>query len=229
MASSNSCSELPIQWVVSSLYVDGVTADLVQNDGNATYVNGQSGVGAAISTCGTEDAVITLSGSKRAVSFDFSAPLYTNQYTPGGLTGTSVAALSVNIRNVLYQHSPGAEYTFTTRMGANLNNIGPFRMVNLASEAIPPGDGNDNIANTPYSDALVYVHHCPKASAASGGCPALAHETWYVYPDTTTYGESAYTGLSVARTGTLILTEKKDTVNGGEYSMPFYFVISLLN
>ena len=104
-------------------------------------------------------------------------------------------------------------------------------MVNLGSQAVPPGQGGDNVANTPYADALVYVHHCPKSTVASGGCQALAHETWYAYPDPTVYGTSSYTGLPVSQVGTLLPTvgNKGQTVNGGEFSMGFYFAISLLN
>ena len=89
------------------------------------------------------------------------------------------------------------------------------------------------VHHSPYADALVYVHHCPKSNLASGGCPALAHETYYVYPDRAAYGNSSFTGLPIAQVGAMVLTigngRNTQTVNGGEFSMPFYFAISLLN
>lgn len=231
-AFATQCSDLPAQWTINNTYVDGVTPSLITSDGSA-YVNGTTGVTAYVTTCSTGDAVVSLSGSQRSISFHFTAPLYTDQYTPAGLNGSTVHPLSVNVRNVMYQHNAAVEYTFTTRLGSNFSQFGPFRMVNLASQAVAPGGGGDNVANSPYADALVYVHHCPKSTAASGGCQALAHETWYVYPDPAVYGTSSSTGLPVSQVGTLILTEgsgkNSQTVNGGEFSMPFYFAISLLN
>jgi hypothetical protein len=232
-ARPSTCTTSPVQWTVNNIYIDGVTPSQVTNDGSAAYINGQSGVTATISTCGNEDAVIALTGSQRSVSFQFTAPLYTDQYTPAGLNGSALHVDSVDVRNILYQHDAASEYTFTTRLGANFVNLGPFRMVNLGSQAIPPGEGGDNVANTPYADALVFVHHCPKSTVPAGACPALGHETYFVYPDPATFGTSSQTGLTVAQTGTLLLTEGKGksatTVNAGEFSMPFYFAISLLN
>jgi hypothetical protein len=231
-APPNNCTTVPVQWTVNNTYIDGVTPSQVINDGSAAYVNGQSGVSASISTCGNNDAILALTGSQRSVSFQFTEPLYTDQYTPAGLSGSTLHVDSVNVRNILYQHNAATEYTFTTRLGSNFLNLGPFRMVNLGSQAVAPGEGGDNVANTPYADALVYVHHCPKSSVPAGACPALNHETYFVYPDQTTFG-TAPTGFTIAQTGTLILTEgngkNASTVNAGEFSMPFYFAISLLN
>ena len=228
----NQCSDLPAQWTINNTYVDGITSSLITSDGSA-YVDGTTGVSAYVTTCSTGDGVVALSGSQRSISFHFTAPLYMDQYTPAGLNGSTVQVLSVNVRNIMYQHNAALEYTFTTRMGSNSSQFGPFRMVNLASQAVPPGGGGDNVANSPYADALVYVHHCPKSTVPSGGCQALAHETWYVYPDPASYGTSSFTGLPVSQVGTLILTQgsgkNSQTVNGGEFRMPFYFAISLLN
>ena len=228
----SNCSNLPVQWTVNNTQLDGVSPSLITNDGSA-YINGQSGVTAYITTCITGDAVVALSGTQRSISFHFTAPLYTDQFTPAGLSGSTVPVASVNVRNIMYQHNAALEYTFTTRLGSNSSQFGPFRMLNLSSQAVAPGEGGDNVANTPYADALVNVHHCPKSTLPNGGCPALAHETFYVYPDPTVYGTSATTGLPVTQVGTLIVTtgsgKNSQTVNGGEFSMPFYFAISFLN
>ncbi len=226
-AGNNNCTGIPVQWTVSNLYNDGVTPSLVTNDGTAAYVNAQHGVAATIGTCGPYDAVLVLSSSTRAVSFKFTEPLFTNSYTPAGLTGSTVNALSVNVRNLLYNYVSTADYTFTTRLGANLIQFGPVRMINSNSQAMPV-TSDDSMANQPNADALVYVHHCPKSLTGSVSCPALAHETWFVYPDLTT-GDP----LTPRWTGTMILTvgngKNATDVNAGQFSMPFKFAISLLN
>lgn len=227
----DSCSDLPAQWTVNNTQLDGVTPSLITNDGVAAYVNGQNGVTAFVTTCSTGEAVVALSGTGRAISFHFTEPLYTDGYTPPGLGGSTVNVASVTVMNIMYQHNAAAEYTFTTRLGSD-SSVGPFRMVNLGSQAVPPGQGGDNVANSPYADALVYVHHCPKSTVAGLTCPALAHETYYVYPDPAVYGTSSSTGMPITQVGTVILTEgngkNAQTVNAGEFSMPFYFAISLL-
>lgn len=230
-APPSQCSNTPVQWIVNNLSLDGVTASLITNDGTPTYVDGQSGVSAVIDC--TPDAHIVLNTSQRSISYHFTSPLYTDQYTPAGLAGSSVSFSSITVRNILYQHNASVEYTFTTRLNSFSSQFGPFRMLNLGSQAVAPGNGGDNVSNSPYADALVYVHHCPKNNLASGGCPALAHETYYVYPDATVYGNSSSTGLPIAEVGAMVLTvgngKNAQTVNGGEFSMPFYFAISLLN
>jgi len=227
------CSEIPVQWTVNNMQVDGINPTLITNDGAGAYIDGQSGVTAFVTTCSTGDGIVALSGTLRAIAFHFTAPLYTDQFTPAGLNGSSVNVASVNVRNIMYLHNAALEYTFTTRLGSNSSQFGPFRMLSLASQAIPAGEGGDNVANVPYADALVSVHHCPKSPLANGGCPALAHETFYVYPDPAVYGTSSFTGLTVTQVGTVMVTvgngKNSQTVNGGQFSMPFYFAISLLN
>ena len=224
------CSNTPVQWIVNNLTLDGVSPSLITNDGTPTYVDGQSGVSAVIDC--TPNAHISFNTSQRSISYHFTSPLYTDQYTPSGLTGSVVNFSSITVRNILYQHNASSEYTFTTRLDSFSSQFGSFRMLNLSSQAVAPGSGGDDVSNSPYADALVYVHHCPKSNLASGGCPALAHETYYVYPDPTVNGTTS-TGLPIAQVGAMVLTvgngKNAQTVNGGEFSMPFYFAISLLN
>lgn len=219
------CTQIPVQWSVNNTYVDPLIASLVTNDGSAAYVNGQSGVSAVISTCGSNDAIITVSGA-RAIRFNFTDPLSTNSNTPDGLVGSTVNAASVNIRNVRYLYNATGDYGFTTRMGANLVNLGPFRMVNPASQAIPP-QTDDPIANTPNATALVYVHHCPKSASPFGTCPALSHETWFVYPDLPlATGPARFAGSLILTVGN---GKHATTVNAGQFSMPFNIAISRLD
>jgi hypothetical protein len=81
------------------------------------------------------------------------------------------------------------------------------------------------------------VHHCPAGANAgvSTACLNLAHETWFVYPDSTPTtadgNQNGWTFYNRAFTqvGTLLASgPKNSTVNAGEFSMPFYFTISSL-
>jgi hypothetical protein len=201
---------------------------LLTDDGKGTYINNQSGVSATIAC--NQDAILALDNSARSVVLNFTQPLYTDSYTPAGLTGKAITANAVNVRSILYNHLATAEYTFTTTLSVSPINIGWLRMLNPA-EAASPITADFPMANYPYTDALVYVHHCP-ANPLSSTCPASSHEIWYVYPDPATYGTAA-DGNTIAQVGTLIMNVGKGSkvtdVNAGEFSMPFYFAISLLN
>jgi hypothetical protein len=137
-------------------------------------------------------------------------------------------ASSVDVRNVFYNYVATADYTFTTRLGAFFGSFA-FRMINPSSQAMPPTT-DDTMANSPNEDALVYVHHCPKSTSGVGTCPALAHETWYVYPNLTSppyaQGTPPYVGTAIVTIGS---GKNAYDVNGGQFSMPFYFAISMLN
>lgn len=74
------------------------------------------------------------------------------------------------------------------------------------------------------------VHHCPAGSTATSGvCAGIVHETWFVSPDGSSAGAPASTGLPLTQVAALENTGKPTTpVNVGEFSVPFYFVISTL-
>jgi hypothetical protein len=82
--------------------------------------------------------------------------------------------------------------------------------------------------NSPYPNSLIVVRHCP-AGANTATCPNITHETWFVYPDPNpTASGVGQTGLPIAQVGALLVTSKGALINAGEFSMPFFFTISLL-
>jgi len=50
-------------------------------------------------------------------------------------------------------------------------------MLNPEEVAMPP-TADFPMANIPYTEALVYVHHCPANPSSFLTCPASSHETW---------------------------------------------------
>ena len=233
-AGHGSCNlDVPLQWSIASTYVDGTTPNLVLGDGSP-YANGQSGVEATIKVCdGTNDAVLQLS-SPRNVSVIFSNPLATNSNTPSWASGSVTGAGVLNIQNIVFVPnglSRSDEYTFTSRMGAQLPVKGSwnFRMWNPTTQAVSTDGSSVAAANSPSSDSLVYVHHCPANSTATAGqCPGIVHETWFVYADSTETGISSQTGLPLKQVGGLENTQPINPVNAGQFSIPFFFVISAL-
>jgi hypothetical protein len=230
--------DVPLQWTLSPSYLDG-TAAAITGDG-LPYVNGQSGVSGTIKVCdGTNDAV--LSNSSRTISFSFAKMLASSSNTPswassgGRVTGTGL----LNIRNITFLppgHTPAYtredEYTFTTRMGSNLPVKGfwNFRIFDPTTDAASDDSPAVSTNNTPYLNSPVIAHHCPAHSTATAGpCVGVTHETWFVYPDTAvTQSGPSQTGLPLTQVGALVNTQKATVLNAGEFSMPFYFVISAL-
>ena len=235
LAHGGTCNlDLPLQWTVNPTYVDGLTANAITGDGSP-YVNGQSGVAATIKVCtGTNDAVLMLGSSARVFSVSFAKPLATTNNTPSWANGVVTGAGILNINNITFVpagHTRADEYTFTTRMGSQLPVKGTwnFRMWNPTTAANSSSNVWVTAANTPYTDSLVYAHHCPANSAATTGpCAGIVRETWFVYADTTGNGTSSQTGLPLTQVGGLMDTSRSSPINGGQFSMPFSFVISTL-
>jgi hypothetical protein len=72
-------SDIPIQWVINPLYVDGTTTSTIQGDGSP-YVNGSSDVTAIINICSSTGDATLLPGS-RTDSVSFTNPISTDRYT----------------------------------------------------------------------------------------------------------------------------------------------------
>ena len=225
---AGNCVNPSIQWIINTMYVDN-SPSAIQGDG-APY----SGV---INVCsGSYDATMgTAKG--QTVSFSFSKMLASNQYTPSWAKNgaTESGAAFFNVRNLWFVPSGSdrnQEYTFTTRLGSTTPAPGSpnFTMTNPSPDAPSSVPNLLAIANTPYTNSLVVVHHC-LGNTNTSTCPNIARETWFVYPDPnpTTSGTSQ-TGLPITQVGTLLTTVRGGTeVNAGEFSMPFLFTISLLN
>lgn len=235
-ATAGNCVNPSIQWIINSMYVDGTTPSAIQGDG-LPYVDGQPGVAAVVNVCsGSYDATLNL-GRGRSVSFNFSKMLASNQYTPSWALGGSTESGTgfFNVRNIWFVPSGSnrnLEYTFTTRLGSTTPAAGSpnLTMTNPSPDAPSSVPNLLAIANVPYPNSLVIVHHCP-ANVNTLTCPNIAHETWFVYPDPNpTASGTSSRGLPITQVGTLVTTSHNGTqTNAGQFSMPFSFVISLLN
>jgi hypothetical protein len=230
------CVDPSIQWTINSMYVDGVTPSAIQGDGTP-YTDGSSGVAAVINVCsGSYDATLHLTKG-RTVSFSFAKLLASNQNTPSwAVNGSTVSGSGdFNVRNIYFVPSGSnrnQEYTFTTRLGSTTPASGSpnLTMTNPSPDAPSSVPNLLAIANVPYNDSLVIVHHCA-ANTNTASCPNVVHETWFVYPDRNpTASGTGQTGLPITQVGTLVTTSHNGTqVNAGEFSLPFSFVISLVN
>jgi hypothetical protein len=227
------CTNPGIQWIINPIYVDGTTSNAIQGDGSP-YVNGQPGVTAVVHTCdGQYDATLQLA-SPRTVSVSFARRLASNSFTPPwALSGSTQAGTGFfDVRNLFFVPSGfdrNQEYSFTTRLGSSGPESGNLTMSNPSPDAVSSASAVAGIANSPYPDSLVIVHHCP-ANANTTTCPNITNETWFAYPDPNpTSNGTSQTGLPITQVGTLLLSYHGGEVNAGEFSAPFLFTISLLN
>jgi hypothetical protein len=224
------CQNIPLQWTLNDLYVDGTTLNSIRGDGSA-YTHGQSGVSALIKACdvnGTNNAVL-MTGSSRQLTFTFAAHLVApSPNMPSWATGiVSGSGGVLNVARITFV--PGGkdrsqEYTFTTWMGSDVPVKGSwnFRMWNPTTDAIS-GDPATNpyvaTANTPNINTLVNAYHCPANNPSpSATCTGVTQETWFVWP----MGAGPWVG------GLVNTTKPTSPVSAGQFTMPFYFTISVL-
>jgi hypothetical protein len=234
-AQKGRCTNPGLEWTINPTYVDGMTHNAIQGDGSP-YVDGQSGVSAVINVCsGSTDATLQLS-KPRVLSFSLARLQASNSYTPSwALSGnTETGTGFLNVRNLFFVpsgHTRDDEYTFSTRFGSNPPASGSpaFRMLNPSPDAPPSGTADDVVlANHPYPNSLIIVHHCP-ANANTATCPNITAETWFAYPDPNpTATGTGQMGFPITQVGTLITTSNGTNLNAGEFSMTFLFTISLL-
>jgi hypothetical protein len=163
----------------------------------------------------------------------------TPQTPPWALSGGSINCATKNVcwdfrlRNAWFvpagsDHSQ--EYEFTT----HLRVWGPLNVhvffVNPGAQAVPPDTTNG--INSPYPDSLVRVHHCPAEFTApsSGPCTGIVQESWLVWPDANpTQSGTSQTGLPIVQVASLLADGKgASESNAGEFTLPFYFVITSL-
>jgi len=235
------CQDIATQWTVNDRYIDGTTLNAIRADSLGPYKNGQSGVTATIQICnGSNDAVL-MTGSSRQLTFNFAAHLLaSNTNTPSWATGiVTGTGGTLHIRKITFVPSgydQTKEYSFTTWVGSILPVKGfwNFRMWKPITDAISD-DPSTNIslatANGPYTDSAAIVHHCPaNSSATTAPCAGIVKETWFVYPDSTptTYTDGTPAPPNATQVGALVNTQKVTPVNAGQFSMPFYLVISVL-
>jgi hypothetical protein len=209
-----------ISVAISPTYTFGGTssAAVIYPDSAAAYIDGVNGVSAIINGC-THDAVIDLSNSTRTVGLSLQTAVATNGYTPSWTAAAFMAKAHLVVSNLLYGYSAGSYYTFTTI--ANIAFTAPdgssdqLQFVNPTAQASSVQGG---LVNQPYYTSLVVVTHSP-ADPNTG-----AVETWTVTPDNTNMN-SAGTPAATQVAG-LLISQKHGSVNGGQFSMPFQFVIT---
>jgi hypothetical protein len=231
-------SDIPVQWELRPTYLDG-TPNAIQGDGFA-YVNGQSSVQSVVDVCGgTGDVkLVILDPSQRNITVSYSRMLASTSKTPAwALNGETISCMNIcflfNIRNIAYVPNGGnraEEYAFTTQMqGHSPLNTHNF-LLNPDVDAVMPStlDG----ANTPYPNSKVQVVHCPAqftGLSASGLCTSGHPEQWFVWPDATPMASTTQTGLPATQVATLFVDGAANRrYNGGEFSLPFHFVITAL-
>jgi hypothetical protein len=229
-AQKSGCVNPSIQWTINPIYVDGVTSNAIQGDGSP-YIDGQPGVTAVIYVCsGSNDATLLL-GHGRTLSFGFARLLASNSYTPSwALSGSTASGTGfLNVRDILFvpqNTDRNHEYTFTTWLGSNPPQGHNFRMAAPNPQTGLTGGGP---TNSPYPNSPIVVHHCP-ANTNTTTCPNITNETWFAYPDPNpTASGVGQTGLPITQVGTILASSKNTEVNAGQFSMPFYFTISLLD
>ena len=220
------CQDIATQWTLNDHYPDGVTLNAIHDDALGAYKNGQSGVIATIKICeGTNDAVL-MTGSSRQLTFTFASHLLASTSdTPSWAYQIVIGSGGVlNIRNITYAYDSAHEYSFTTWMGSSLPVRGTwnFRMWHPTTDAVVGDPTNPPVAaaNTPDIDTPVNAYHCPASASnpnPSPMCAGVTLETWFVWP----LGAGPWVGG-------LMNTQKSAPINGGQFSMPFYFVISVL-
>jgi hypothetical protein len=228
------CAAISTEWTISNTFVDGSPTRL-QNDGNPTYTDGAPGVAASI-LCTTTDAVLTFSG--RTFMLDFrnaflgtgypqsgfaQRPAWTDSFFAanvnqrGGCQGSPCTI--INIRNILNGGTGPRDqyYVLYTRMTnafiAPDNTDYHLRMENPATSAVAPTP-NQPTANTPALNARVIVEHYPASTGVK--------EYFLVYPE-----QPTSTGSQSPSPENAVLFSEDATVNFGQFSMPFYFKITV--
>ena len=228
-ASGGRCTaDIPLVWEIRALYVDGTTPNLVTGDGSV-YRHGESGVESVIQVCAGSNGAVLWASTQRSVSVTLTKPLATNARTPANSTISGNWFLNVhNITFVPTGKTRSDEYSFTTRYGSMAPDRSTYvRMFNPAVQAVtitPHPSSND-----PYLNSPVNVYHCPENSTATTGlCVGVTKETWFVWPDeAVTEPGASQTGLPKTQVASLVTSFRGKDVASGEFSVPFYYVISI--
>lgn len=230
--------DIPVQWELRSTYIDG-TQNAIQGDGYP-YVDGQKGVQSVVDVCGgTGDVkVLVLDPTQRNVTVSYARMLASTSLTPAWAnSGQTIGCMNIcfafNVRNINYVPegaSRADEYAFTTQlMGHSPQNTHNY-FLNPDVEAVPASTVSG--ANSPYPNSKVHVVHCPAQFSGvsdSGLCTSGHLEQWFVWPDNTPTVSATQTGLPATQVATLYVDGPGSKLyNGGEFSLPFYFVITAL-
>jgi hypothetical protein len=217
------CQSIPVQLTVApvdNFGVSGPVTAAIQPDNGGPYVDGFSGVSATIDVCsGTYDLLLNLGNSHRSIGIDFRNMVGSpTPYTPTWTSAGPVPVTFMNIRNLFYQYSQSASYSFTTRLASNLGGVAGsynFGMVNPTDQAYTAPPINP-VMNNPVTTSDVIVWHY---AAGSNG---YAVETWVAYPDTTEMDPNTPNSFYV---GGLATTSGHTAVSAGQFSVPFEIIV----
>src|SRR5262245_25536649 len=234
-AAAAPCRDIPTVWTLSSTFVDSTTSSRIYSDG-ASYTDGGKGVSATIKLCsGTNDAVLVVT-SGRSIMFNLgdaflgpgstAAPAWTSGAafaSPFGNVkscGGSPCTL-LNVRNILDSGAPprNAYYKLYTRLDSALvapdkkSYHLPLHNPDTCTDAVAC-DSNDGLTNSPFVNARVVVEHFPASESVQ--------EYWLVYPESPSDAGSMSPS---PQNGALLSNDR--TINYGQFSLPFYFVISV--
>lgn len=229
-------ADIPLQWEIRELYADG-TPNAIRSDGSL-YIHGVNGVErSVINVCsGSYDATLLLARTpaNRSISLSFAKRLATNGDTPTwAATGQTITGKwFLNIPHLLAPDKDlTQEFDFTGRLSSTgpTSDVPHVRMLNPDSYV---GKVPGPEANSPYPNSLVNVHHCPADPAppiTAGLCAGITAETWFIWPDPAPTADGTPFGYPITQVASLILDGKRGArINAGEFSIPFYIVISRL-
>lgn len=229
-AGKGKCTNPSLQWEIRSTYIDNSTLNAIQSDGSP-YIDGQQSVSATIDDCGgSHDAKLVLLDGIRNAFVSFARQLNTTSLTPAQVqSGQTVGCMNIcwlfmirNLTHVPVGTDRWHEYDFTTHLagGGPLNSH--LVMMNPTAAAVPPS--SDPAVNTPYTNSLVHVRHCPASfTGTSDLCTPGKPEQWFVWPEP---------GVSIGGVPQQVASLVIDGVrrnpggSGGEYGIPFLFVLT---
>ena len=206
-----------------SLIISGTSASattMIYADSNAPYVDGQDGASVYINTGCTDDLIVDLNSSTRKVGFSFTAPVYTNSFTPSwASTPFYASGAYLTVLNVMLNYNPSAYYTFTTSAALQFTPPGGSTSSQDRAGFCNPQANNYTACggNNPNETSLLLVTHYPAGYCPSGaGCQPYvgSAETWTIAPEDTN------------QIGDLLVNSKKELEAAGQFTLPFLFIVT---
>lgn len=223
-AGPGACRDIPLRVTLFN-YAGSTIPSAIYSDGGGEYVDGVSGVSAAIKICsGTNDAVLNVSSSKRTFTFAFPSPISGSVITqvPAWIPGVYAGSGWINVRNMLY-----SKQQFTTHLGSTFTlpiDRSTYRLRFMAYQVdapdlhVNPSEIPDE--NNPYPASPVVVYPNYPAVCGPGNMPS-----WRVLgtnPNSLGMMQVGTLHKEVSSKGTLTL------VHEGQYSTPFELRIEAL-
>jgi hypothetical protein len=223
-----SCTDIPVRVTILNPVVDPITGAMVTSaitsDGRGEYVDGVSGVSAAIKICsGTYDAVVIVKAPKRTFTYQFAPPIPGSiiQEQPAWIPGTWSISGWINVRDILYSKQP-----FTTHVGSTFTlpaNGSTYRlrfmpfMVDAPDLHVDPDEIPGE--NTPYSSSYAKVY--PQSFDCNSG--GTTKPSWIVVGNN-------LNDQGILQVGTLrkLPNGRGQSTHQGQYTMPFELRIEAL-